>query len=240
MNTSLPADRIPLQPIADLDSLSATVAINVNGLVNGERAQGTLNGVVTMNGPRSKVTVSGTLLGEIAAQVGGALIGLFTPSTVDLYQLPAGTYIVINGLVPLCIKPEASRATSLLAGLSPQTLLIMLTRSDVARGRLVAEGTLNGRAVRQYVIDGDTFVLAAKQSSDPQLRAFAQGLWSAEDADLFVDTAGGYPVAFQGSYTGEFAPLKFTGKFDLQIALTGINNNLPVELPPPCDRPVVV
>lgn len=240
MTTPAANGRIPMQPIADLDSLSATIAVSINGLARGERAQGNLNGLLAMNGPRSKITVSGSLLGAIAAQVGGSLIALFTPSTVDLYTMPDGAYIVVNGLMPLCIKPNADKTWAVLEGMSPQRLLAMLTSSDVAYGRLVAEGTLQGRAVRQYVIDGDTFLAAARQSSDPQLRTFAQGLWSAEDADLFIDAAGGYPVAFQGGYSGEFAPLAFQGAFELQIALTGINNNPVVALPPPCDRPVVV
>jgi hypothetical protein len=231
-------DLIPLQPIAGLDSLSATVAVTVDGLINGERAQGNLHGLLTMNGPRSKVTVSGSLLGTIAAQVGGALVSLFTPTTVDLYQMPDGTYVVVNGLMPLCVKPNAPKALAVLEDLNPARLLTMLTTSEVMRGTLVKEGTLNGRAVQQYRIDGPTFLATARQSHDPQLRAFAAGLWSADDADLFVDAAGGYPLAFQGVYTGAFDPLKLQGRFEIQIALTAVNNNLPVALPPQCDQPI--
>ena len=73
MTTSQAQEKIPLKPISSLDSLSATVTLNVNGTTNGERAQGNLNGLLTMNGKNSKITVSGSLLGEIAAQVGGSL-----------------------------------------------------------------------------------------------------------------------------------------------------------------------
>lgn len=240
MTQTQPDDFIPLQPIADLNSLSATVLLAVNGLVNGERTQGNLHGALTMNEQKSKVTVSGSLLGPIAAQVGGALVGLFTPSTVDLYKMPDGAYVVVNGLFPLCVKPTASKTLTALEGMSPARLLTMLTSSDVARGQLVAEGMLNGRPVKQYVIDGPTFMAAAQQSSDPQLRAFAAGLWSVDDADLFVDAAGHYPVAFQGGYTGAFEPLNFKGKFDVQIALTAINDNAPVQLPDACRDPIIV
>jgi len=63
-------------------------------------------------------------------------------------------------------------------------------------------------------------------------------LWSAEDADLYVDTKGGYPRAFSGSYSGTYEPLKFEGDFDVQIELTGVNTNTTVELPPSCSRPI--
>ena len=237
MNSTNSADFIPLRPIADLNSLDATVLLTVNGLINGQRTQGTLNGLLAMNGPKSKVTVSGSLLGEIAAQVGGSLVGLFTPSTVDLYKVPEGAYIVINGFFPVCVKPDAPKAT-VLDEMSPQNLLIMLTSSDVAIGTLAGQETINGRPVWHYIIDGETFLAAAKQSSDPQLRAFGEGLWSAEDADLYVDAEGGYPVAFRGSYSGAYEPLKFTGFFDVNIELTAVNAGTVVELPASCDDPI--
>ena len=239
MNDTNAGDFIPLRSIADLNSLDATVALAVNGLTTGSRrAEGTLNGLVTINGKKKKVTVTGSLLGEIAAQIGGSLVGLFTPSTVDLYYVPEGTYIVINGFLPMCVKPDRPKATAVLDEMSPESLLVMLTSSDVARGELVGQEMLNGRAVWHYVIDGDTFLAAARSSSDPKLRAFAAGLWKAEDADLYVDKEGGFPVAFRGSYSGTFEPLKFSGMFDVQIALTAVNANTPVDLPPSCRDPI--
>ena len=238
MNDTNSGDLIPLKSIADLSSLDATVALNVNGLINGQRAQGSLNGLVTITEKRSKVTVLGSLLGEVAAQVGGSLVGLFTPSTVDLYKVPEGAYVVVNGFFPVCVKPNAPKAIAVLDELSPQSLLIMLTSSDVAYGKLAGPGMLNGRPVRHYVIDGQTFLAAAQKSSDPQLRTFSEGLWSAEDADLHVDAEGGYPVAFSGSYSGAYEPLKFTGFFDVQIELTAVNANTPVELPASCNDPI--
>jgi hypothetical protein len=232
------SQHIPLKPIDGLDSLDATVTLAVNGLINRERAEGDLNGLVTMNGPRSKVTVSGSLLGELAAQIGGALVGLFVPAAVDLYKVPEGAYVVINGLFAMCVKPDAPKAIAALDELSPQSLLTMLTSTDVAYGELVGQGTVNGRAVRHYVIDGDTFLAAARASNDPKLRAFGQGLWSAEDADLYVDAEGEFPVAFRGEYSGAYEPLKFQGVFKVQIALTAVNANTPVELPPSCSDPI--
>ena len=237
--TPLPGDVIPIEPIADLTSLNATVKIDVNGLINDQRAQGDLTALLTTNDQnRVRITVSGSLLGDIAAQVGGALVGLFTPSTVDIYKVPEGTFIVANGLFPVCVKHDSPKDTATLDEMSPLSLLSMLTGSDVARGRLVGEETLNGATVKHYVLDGDAFLAAAQNSSDPQLRAFGEALWSAEDADLFIDTESGYPVAFSGSYSGEYEPLKFEGNFAVQIEVTDVNTNTPVNLPASCNNPI--
>ena len=237
--TPLPGEVIPLKPIAGLTSLNATVHIDVNGLINGKRAQGDLNAVLTTNDQgESKITVTGSLLGDIAAQVGGSLVGLFTPSSVDIYKVPQGTYVVVNGLFPVCVKPKATEATVALDEMSPQSLLSMLTSSDVARGKLVGQETLNGVPVKHYVIDGDAFLVAAQKSSNPKLKTFGEALWSAEDADLYVDAKGGYPAAFRGSYSGAYEPLKFEGDFDVQTELTGVNTNTPIDLPASCNKPI--
>jgi biopolymer transport protein ExbD len=237
--TPPPGEVIPLKPISGLTSLNADVNIQVNGLINGERAQGDLNAVLTSNDQKkSQVTITGDLLGDIAAQVGGSLVGLFTPSKVDLYKVPEGTFIVVKGLFPVCIKTKTTQSTKELDDLSPQSLLGMLTGSEVARGKYIGDATLNGAPVKHYVINGDAFLAAAKKSRDPQLKAFADGLWSAEDADLYVDAKGGYPVAFSGAYSGAYAPLKFEGDFNVQIQLTGINSNTPVSLPSSCKNPI--
>ena len=237
--TPLPDDVIPLKSIAELSSLNATVTIDVNGLIDGQRAQGDLTALLATNDQgKSKVTVSGGLLGDIAAQVGGSVVGLFTPSKVDLYKVPQGAYVVVNGLFPLCVKPDAANATEALDKLSPSGLLDMLTSSDVARGELVGEETLNGVPVKHYVIDGDAFLVAAQNSADPQLRAFGEALWSAENIHLYVDAAGGYPVALSGSYSGAFEPLKFEGDFDVAIELTDVNANNRIDLPSSCNKPI--
>ena len=238
-STPPPGEVIPLKPISGLTSLNADVNIQVNGLINGERAQGDLNAVLTSNDQKkSQVTITGDLLGDIAAQVGGSLVGLFTPSKVDLYKVPEGTFIVIKGLFPVCIKTKTTQSTKQLDDLSPQSLLGMLTGSEVARGKYIGDATLNGVPVKHYVINGDAFLEAAKKSRDPKLKAFANGLWSAEDADLYVDAKGGYPVAFSGSYSGAYEPLKFEGDFNVQIQLTGINSNIAVKLPSSCNNPI--
>jgi hypothetical protein len=230
---------IPLKPIAGLTSLNATVQLDVNGLINGKRAQGDLNAVLTTTDQgKSRVTVTGDLLGDITAQVGGSLMGLFTPSSVDIYKVPEGTYVVINSLVPVCVKPANTKATAALDEMSPQSLLGMLTSSDVARGKLVGQETLNGVPVKHYVLNGEAFLAAAQNSRDPKLKAFGDALWNAKDADLFVDAKGGYPVAFSGSYSGSYDPLKFEGDFDVQIELTGVNTNTPVDLPASCNKPI--
>jgi hypothetical protein len=237
--TPLIGEVIPLKPIADLSSLNATVKLDVNGLINGERAQGDLNVDLTTNDQgKSRISVTGPLLGELAAQVGGSLVGLFTPKSVDIYQVPKGTYVVVNGLFPMCIKPQESKATAALEEMSPQRLLGMLTSSDVARGKLVGQEKLNGVPVNHYAINGDAFLSAAQNSSDPKLKAFSKALWSAKDADLYVDAKSGTPLAFLGGFSGQYEPLKFEGDFDVQIELTGVNTNTPVNLPAACNKPI--
>jgi hypothetical protein len=216
------------------------LTLNVNGLIDGKRTQGELKGQLSVSDPKtSRVTVSGSLLGPLAAQVGGSLVGLFTPSQVDVYKMPDGTYIVVNGLLPICIKPKALSDTKTLDDMSPAGLVAMLTSGDVARGQLVGQETLNGVPVKHYVIDGDAFLSAAQNSTDERLKSFADGLWSAEDADVYIDAKTGYPVAFRGQFSGSFEPLKFEGDFGIQLDLTNFNGKVPaVKLPSACNRPI--
>jgi hypothetical protein len=233
-------DVIPLKSILGLTSLNAAVKINANGLINGKRTKGDLTAELTTNNQgSSRITVTGPLLGDITAQVGGSLVGLFTPSSVDIYKVPQGSYIVVNSLIPVCIKPSNPKATAALDELSPQTLLDMLTNSDVARGKLADKMTVNGVPVNHYVINGDAFLTAAQKSQDEKLKTFGDALWNAKDADLYVDAKGGYPLAFNGSYSGSYDPLKFEGDFDVQIELTGINQDSEVKLPASCNKPIV-
>ena len=233
-------DVIPLKSIDGLTSLNAAVKIDANGLINGKRTQGDLTAELTTNNQgSSKITVTGPLLGDITAQVGGSLVGLFTPSSVDIYNVPQGSYIVVNSLIPVCIKPSSPKATEALDQLSPQALLNMLTNSDVARGKLVDKMTVNGAPVNHYVVNGDAFLAAAQKSQDEKLKTFGDALWDAKDADLYVDAKGGYPLAFNGSYSGTYEPLKFEGDFDVQIELTGINQDTPVKLPASCNKPII-
>ena len=238
-STALPGESIPLKSIKDLKSLNATIKISANGLIDGQRVQGDLNGVLTSSGENSQVTVSGSLLGQITAQVGGSLVGLFTPSKVDLYKTPDGAYVVVNGLFPVCVKPKAAQSTAALDDMSPQSMLDLFTDSDVARGKFAGDEKLNGIPVKHYVLDGNAFLAGAKTSTNPNLKAFGEALWSAEDADLYVDAKGGYPVAFNGSFSGVYEPLGFEGDFDVQIQLTGVNNaNSSVKLPSACNNPI--
>ncbi len=237
--TPPPGDPIPLKSIEGLNSLNATVTLDVNGLIDGKKTKGDLTALLASNDQqKSKVTVSGSLLGPIAAQVGGSVLGMFTPSKVDLYKMPTGAYIAVNSLLPICVKPDTSEATAALDELSPSSMMNMLTGSDVARGKFIGDEKLNGMPVKHYVINGDAFLAAAEESTDPKLQAFAEALWSADDIDLYVDATGGYPVALRGNFSGEFEPLKFEGDLGVQIELTGINTNPKVELPSSCNKPI--
>jgi hypothetical protein len=236
-----PGDPIPLQSIAGINSMNGNVTLDVNGLIDGERTQGQLNGQLTVSDPKtSKITISGPLLGPIAAKVGGSMVGLFTPSKVEVYKVPQGAYISVPSFIPICIKPQALNATDTLDATSPQALMTMLTSGDVARGKLVGEETLNGVPVKHYVINGDAFLAAAQKSTNQKLKDFADSLWSAEDADLYLDAKTGYPVAFRGNYSGAFEPLKFEGDFGISLDLTNINGKTQqVNLPSSCNKPII-
>jgi hypothetical protein len=240
-STPTPAagDVIPLKSIDGLTSLSATVKIDANGLINGKRTQGDLTAELTTSNEGSKITVTGPLLGDITAQVGGSLVGLFTPSSVDIYKVAQGNYVVVNSLIPVCIKPSSAKSTEAFDQLSPQALLNMLTNSDVARGKLVDKMTVNGAPVNHYLLNGEAFLTAAQKSQDEKLKAFGEALWDAKDADLYVDAKGGYPLAFNGSYSGTYDPLKFEGDFDVQIELTGVNQETAIKLPASCNKPII-
>ncbi|MCC7165907.1 MAG: hypothetical protein IT331_25640 [Anaerolineae bacterium] len=238
-STAPQGDVIPIKPLTELKSLSATVNLGVNGLLDGKRTQGDLKAIVTTNDEdKSQISVSGSLLGPIAAQIGGSLVGLFTPKQADVFKVPQGTFVSIPGFLPICIKPNAPEATEALEELSPSELMTMLTNNDVARGKFVGNETLNGVAVKHYVINGDAFLQAAQKSSNDRVKTFGQALWSAEDADLYIDAQGGHAVAFRGSYSGEFEPLKFQGDFDVAIDLTSVNQNTPINLPSSCNNPI--
>jgi hypothetical protein len=233
------SEPIPLAPLTDLTALDATVTINVDGTVNGEPTQGDLTAQLTSTAEgTSRIDVTGSLLGEVVAQVGGSAVKLFRPKKVSVYAVPEGTYVVLDALLDVCVKPADSQATEALDQLSPQALMDILTGSDVARGTFVGDEVLNDRALKHYSIDGDEFLAAAQGSSDPNVSLFAQSLVSAADADLYVSAEGGYPVAYSGSFGGVFEPLAFEGDLTVQIALTGVNGDNEVTLPGTCDHPI--
>jgi hypothetical protein len=231
-------DPIPLKSLSGLTSLDATVNINANGMLNDQRVRGDLTATVSTNNKgSSKIVVTGPLLGDIVAQVGGSAVSLFAPSKVEIYKVPEGTYVVVKGFFDVCVKPKAANSTESVEQMNPQKLMDMFTSKDVARGTLAGSETINGAAVKHYVIDGPTFLAAAQNSKDETLRTFGDSLWAAKDADLYVSSAG-YPVAFQGGYSGLFEPLKFEGDFDVQIEVTGVNQNTPIKLPASCNNPI--
>ncbi len=233
-----PADGvIPLAPLTDLTSLDATVTITVDGTVDGEPTTGDLTAQLTSGPAGSEIVATGSLLGDIVAQVGGSAVKLFRPKRASVYQVPEGTYAVVSGLFDLCVKPEDSAATAALEQLSPQALMTTLTSGDVARGSYVGDETLDGVPVKHYTIDGAAFLAAAQASTDPNVQRFAQDVTSASDADLFVSMEG-YPIAYRGSFTGAFAPLSFEGDLSVDIRLTGINGDADVVLPGACDNPI--
>jgi hypothetical protein len=230
---------IPLTPLAGLTSLDATVSINANGTLNGKPTTGDLTAQLSSNDQgQSQITVTGGLLGDVVAQVGGKAVKLFRPSKASVYTVADGTYVVLSGLFDVCFKPADSQATQALDQLSPQSLMTILTSSDVARGTLVGDDTVDGLAVKHYVIDGAAFLAAAQASSDPTVQLFGQSLTGATNADLYVAADGGYPVSYRGGFSGTFEPLAFSGDFTVQIDLTGINQNTPVVLPGACDHAI--
>ena len=234
-----PGDPIPLKPLTSLTGLTASVVLDVNGEINGKRTVGALNAdVMTNMNDKSKITVTGPLLGDIVATVGGSAVSLFTPSQVDIYKVPQGSYIVVKSFLDVCVKPADPKATEATDNLSPQSLLTMLTGPEVARGKLVGEETRNGIKVKHYVVSGPAFMAAAQNSKDPNLKKFGDALWTAEDAHVFV-SEDGYPVAFEGSYSGTFEPLKFEGNFDVRLDVTSMNKSVQIDLPRSCNNPIV-
>ena len=186
----------------------------------------------------SQIDITGSLLGDVVAQVGGKAVSLFRPKHVSIYTVPDGTFAVVTGLFDVCARLEDSEATAALEQLSPQFLLSTLTSSDVARGTFVGDETLDGTPVKQYLIDGDSFIAAAQESSDPNVSLFAQSLLTATDADLYVAAEGGYPVAYRGGFGGTFDPLEFDGDLTVEVEVTGINGDPQVTLPKACDKPI--
>jgi hypothetical protein len=230
-------DPIPLKSLDGLTSLNATVQIDANGMMNGQRTKGSLTATVTTTKDSTKIVVTGPLLGDIIAQVGGSAMSLFTPSQIEIYKVPEGTYVVVDGLFDVCVKPKAANATKDVEQLSPQNLMKMFTSKDVAQGTYTGTAVINGESTKRYVIDGPTFLSAAQNSKDANLRTFGDSIWSARDADLYVSQAG-YPVAYQGSFSGEFKPINFQGDFDTQVVITGINQNVSIKLPASCKNPI--
>jgi hypothetical protein len=230
---------IPLSPLGDLGSLEATATIDADGTLNGKPMQGDLTAQLKSDARgMSQVDITGSLLGPVAAQVGGKLVSLFRPKKVSVYSVPDGTYVVVSGLTSLCVKLSDPSTTEALAQLSPQGLMATLTSSDVARGTLVGDETLDGMPVRHYVIDGGTFLAAAGASSDPAVATFAQSLSEAADADLYVAADSGYPVSYRGGFSGSYAPLGLDGDFGVAVDVTGVNTDPTITLPGACDRPI--
>ena len=232
-------DLIPISPLTDLSSLDATVHLSADGTVDGEPTQGDLTVELSSNDQNtSRIDITGSLLRDVVAQVGGKAVSLFRPKSVSIYTMPEGTFAVVTGLLDVCVKLEDSEATEALEQLSPQFLLSTLTSSDVARGTFVGDETLDGVPVKQYVVNGESFLTAAQASSDPNVSLFAQSLRTATDADLSVVADGGYPVAYRGGFGGTFEPLEFDGDLTLEVEVTSINSDTPVTLPVACDKPI--
>jgi hypothetical protein len=228
---------ISLAPLTDLTSLEATATITVDGVADGEPTSGELTADL-VNGPDgTQIVATGSLLGDIVAQIGGSAVSLFRPKQVSVYQVPEGSYAVVSGLFDVCVQPADPQTIAGLQELSPQSLLATLTSGDVARGTLVGEETIDGVPVAHYRIDGEAFLAAAQVSADPNVQQFAESITSASDADLYV-SAEGYPVAYRGAFEGAFAPLSFEGALSVEIALTGVNGDASVELPEACDNPI--
>jgi hypothetical protein len=232
-------EAIPMSPLSDLTSLSAAVQLDVDGTVDGQPTTGDLHAeLVTTDQGTSRIDVTGSLLGDVVAQVGGSAVKLFRPKKVSVFTVPDGTYVNLDALVDVCVKPGDNEATAVLDQLSPQGLMTMLTSSDVARGTFVGQETLDGVAVDHWVIDGEAFLAAAQSSADPTISRFAAPLTGVADADLYLSSDGGYPVAYRGAFSGPFEPLGFEGDLAVSIDLTGTDADDGVELPGSCDHPI--
>ena len=94
------AEPIPITPLTGVTSLDATVVITADGTVDGKPTTGDLTARLSTNDQAmSQIDVTGSLLGEVVAQVGGGAVKLFRPDQVSVYGVPAGTYAVVSGLL---------------------------------------------------------------------------------------------------------------------------------------------
>jgi hypothetical protein len=230
---------IPLTSLADLTSLEATATLSAAGAFKGEEMAGDLTvELVADEQQRYRIDITGDLLRPIAAQVGGRLVKLFRPKRVSVYVVEDGNYVVVSGLTDLCLKTEDTATTAALSQLSPRTLMTILTDSDVANGSLVGVESLDGIPLDHYVIDGPTFLAAARASTDPTLQAFGHALRSAGDADIYLDTETGYPVRYQGAFSGAYEPVGLDGDFSVRLDLTKVGTDSTVILPKACATPI--
>ncbi len=165
-------------------------------------------------------------------------MGLFRPKRVSVYVVEEGNYVVVSGLTDLCVRTEDTATTDALSQLSPRALMEILTDADVARGRLVGTESLDGTPADRYVIEGSSFLAAAQASADPTVQAFGQSLTSAADADLYIDPQTGYPVRYEGAFSGAYEPLGLDGDFGVRIDLTKTQTDATVTLPSACDRAI--
>ena len=236
LSTAIP---IPLTSLGDVTSLEATATLSATGSLQGEEMAGDLTAqLVADEQGQYRVDLTGDLLGPIATQVGGKLVKLFRPKQVSAYVVEDGNYVVVSGLTDLCIRTEDTAATEALSQLSPRALMTILTDSDVANGSLVGTESLDGVAVDHYVIDGPTFLAAAQASSDPAVQAFGQTLRGASDADIYIDTATGYPVRFEGAFSGAYEPVGLDGDFSVRLDVTKVGTDNTVTLPKACATPI--
>jgi hypothetical protein len=230
---------IPISSLGDLTSLEASVTLNAVGALQGKEMAGDLTvQLVGDEQQQYRIDITGDLLGPIAAQVGGRLVGLFRPKRVSVYVVEEGNYVVVSGLTDLCVRTEDTATTDALSQLSPRALMEILTDADVARGRLVGTESLDGTPADRYVIDGSSFLTAAQASADPTVQAFGQSLTSAADADLYIDPQTGYPVRYEGAFSGAYEPLGLDGDFGVRIDLTKTQTDATVTLPSACDRAI--
>ena len=235
-STSVP---IPLTSLGELTSLEATVTLSATGSLEGEEMAGDLTvQFVGDEQQQYRIDITGDLLGPIATQVGGRLVKLFRPKQVSVYVVEEGNYVVVSGLTDMCIRTEDTATTEALSQLSPRALMTILTDSDVASGSLVGADSLDGVAVDHYIIDGPTFLAAAQASSDPTVQAFGQALRGAGDADIYIDTDTGYPVRYEGAFSGAYEPVGLDGDFSVRIDLTSVGTDSIVSLPKACATPI--
>lgn len=230
---------IPLTSLGDLTSLEATATLSAEGSIDGEEMAGDLTlQLVADEQQQYRIDITGDLLGPVAAQVGGKLVKLFRPKQVSVYVVEDGNYVVVSGLTDLCVRTEDTAATEALSQLSPRSLMAILTDSDVANGSLVGAESLDGVAVDHYAIDGPTFLAAAQASSDPTVRTFGEALRGAGDADIYIDAETGYPLRYEGAFSGAYEPVGLDGDFSVRLDLTSVDTDSTVALPKACATPI--
>ncbi len=180
---------------------------------------------------QSQLTVGGNLLNPLLAdQLRG-----FSARGLTLYSLNGQTYVLINTLLTVCVKmkPEQFNINDIERGLSLDAFVGLFAPDGTFPGKLVGEEAVNGIAAKHYALDTVAIKALAAQRGIRDIN-ITQG-------DIWLASAGDYVVRmniFGEGTLNNLAGNDFSGKFNVLIEMTGLNNSPEVTLPTNCSRAI--